>query len=241
MQPNLPQQPMGPNPYAEFMPSPQQVKPAKRSPVTVIVIGLLVFLLVVFLGLFTWAYMSRQDYKNNSDKKSDIAAGKAVKIAEAAKEKDFAEREKNPYSAYNGAATYGSLHVVYPRTWSAYIIEKNNASTPIDGYVHPSFVPSADSGTNFALRFKIVSQPYAQSVKAFDADVKKGKVKASAYQLPKVQGVTGTRIDGEIKKGQKSSMVIFPLRDKTLEVWTESADFVNDFNSIILANFTFEP
>ena len=133
---------------------------------------------------------------------------------------------------------------MYPKTWSAFITEANNTTgttTPIDGYMHPSFVPGLQSGTNYALRIRIVAKAYADDLKQFDSLVKKGTVKVSAYQLPKVPSVTGSRVDGEIVKGQKASMVLLPLRDKTIEISTQTSEFLNDFDTIILPNFTFAP
>jgi hypothetical protein len=242
MQPNLPpQQPMAPNPYAQFMQPVPQSSGKGRSPFVTILLALLILCLLTFVGLFFWAYSSRSDYKNNSDKKSAVAVAKAVKAEDAVKDKEFAEKEKNPLKAYDGPATYGTLHIMYPKTWSAFISEKSNATTPIDGYLHPNFVPGLDSGTNYALRIRIVSKQYAEDLKQFDSLVKKGTVKVSAYQLPKVPSVTGSRVDGEIVKGQKSSMVLLPLRDKTVEISTQSAEFLNDFDNIILPNFSFIP
>jgi len=46
---------------------------------------------------------------------------------------------------------------------------------------------------------------------------------------------------GQIINGKKGSMVMFPLRDKTLKVWTEADQFVGDFNNSVLPNLTFVP
>jgi hypothetical protein len=37
------------------------------------------------------------------------------------------------------------------------------------------------------------------------------------------------------------TMVLLPMRDKTLEIWTESNDYLNDFNTYVLPNMTFAP
>jgi hypothetical protein len=36
-------------------------------------------------------------------------------------------------------------------------------------------------------------------------------------------------------------MLVIKVRDKTLEISTESNDYLNDFNNIILASLTFVP
>ncbi len=119
--------------------------------------------------------------------------------------------------------------------------ETERSSIPVEGYFHPSFVPGVQSGTDFALRVQVTNQPYDQELKQFESKTKSGKVKVSPYKAPKVPNVLGSRVDGEINNGQKDSMVLFPVRDKTLKISTESDQFLSDFNSIILANLTFVP
>ena len=50
---------------------------------------------------------------------------------------------------------------------------------------------------------------------------------------------------GKIFQGREKvqgTMVIVPIRDKTLKVWTESNSvFLKDFNEAVLANLTFVP
>lgn len=204
----------------------------------------LTLLVILFLGAASfgiWAYMSRQDYKENSDAKVATAVTVAEERTSTKKDTEFLEKEKEPFTAYSGPAPYGSLKVTYPKTWSAYVSEKSNTSTPVDAYFHPKFVP-VDSGTptpSYALRVEISDISYAASVKVFDNLVKTGKVKASPYIPASAPNVTGVRLDGEIFSKKQGSMIIVPIRDKSLKIWTESQDFVKDLNEIILPNYTF--
>ncbi|MCA9313588.1 hypothetical protein KDA08_04740, partial [Candidatus Saccharibacteria bacterium] len=84
----------------------------------------------------------------------------------------------------------------------------------------------------------LIKNDYSAELKKYDALVKKGELKATSVSI---SGVTGARLDGMLKKDQEGSLVIFPLRDKTLKVWTESKDFRTDFNDIVLKNLTFVP
>jgi hypothetical protein len=82
---------------------------------------------------------------------------------------------------------------------------------------------------------------YAQVTRALESQVKTGKIRTSAFTAPKVPGVVGIRVDGEVVTGKNGSMIILPLRDKTLKIWTESPQFVGDFNNIIIPNLSFVP
>lgn len=242
--PGGPMQPLGQNPYVSLNQQAPLPMPKSRHHFPWLPVAFIITLVLLLgaLGGFIWAFMERQDYKLNSDKKAAAAAEVAKKEEADAKEKEFVEREKIPTKEYKTPATYGAVSVTYPKTWSAYVAEvPTNTAMPIDGYFHPNVVPALTSGTAFALRVQVTGDGYAKALKEYDPEVKAGRVKVSAYQAPKMPGVTGSRIDGEISKGQKGTVVLLPLRDKTIKISTQSPQFAGDFEKIILANLTFVP
>lgn len=222
------QQPM-PN-YGASRPGPSKLK------LIVIVLFALLFLSVAGFGL--WAFMERNDYKNNFDKKLAAALAKGIEENNARKEAEYQEREKYPLVEYKGPSAFGSLSVKYPKTWSAFVTENDRSTTPVDGYFHPNFVPGLQSGTAFALHIEVIEADYDKELKKFDASSKAGRVKVTPIQL---SGIAGARVDGEFAKDKKGSVVLFQLRDKTVKITTESETFLGDFNDIILKNLTFVP
>lgn len=217
-------------------------QPKKSLNALLIPLILSVVFLLSAIGFGIWAYMGMQDYKLNVQPKIDQAVAIAEEKTKTAKDAEFIEKEKSPVRTYKAGQTAGSLVITYPKTWSAYVEESDKANELVNGYFHPSYVPAANSGTDFALRVEIVSTSYDQELKQLEGKAKSGKVKISAFKAPKMpEGLVGARIDGEINTGQQDSMVMFPLRDKTIKVSTESAQFLGDFNNIVLANLTFEP
>lgn len=241
MPPNQPFQPYN-GPPGQPAPNMSQASMKSHKPWKLIIaLVFSVLLLMSAAGFGIWAYTSRADYKNNSDKKSNEAVEIAIQKESSRKDKEFTEAEKNPLKKYQGPPEYGTVDLSYPKTWSAYVVDQDKGSTPLDAYFHPNFVPGVQSGTAFALRIKVTSQPYSQELKKFESDAKSGKVKISAFTAKNVPGTVGSRIDGEINSGQQGSLILLPLRDKTLFVSTESQQYIGDFNSIILANLKFVP
>ena len=234
---------MYPTPQAPqgFDPTQPIQKPKRHINGLLIPLIVAVLLLIGSIGFGIWTFMDRQSYKNDSDSKSAVAVAAAEKLLDAKKEADFIEREKQPYKTYEGPATFGSVKLIYPKTWSGFITQADKSNTPIDGYFHPDVVPGMDSGTGFALHIQVTNITYEQELKKFDSDAKAGKVKISAITAPGVPSVTGVRIDGVIEKDKQGSIVLFPLRDKTLKVSTQSNQFAKDYNEVILANLTFTP
>jgi hypothetical protein len=210
----------------------------------VVTIVLLATALVGALGFGAWAFAGRSDYKNNSDAKAAAAADKAVKEAGVKKDAEFAEKEKSPYRTYNGPAAFGSVQLTYPKTWSAYVIEKaDNASLPVDGYFNVSYVQDTGSKNPFALRLQVDGAKYEAELASLENQVKTGKGKTTAYRLPKVPSVLGVRFEGVVSTSSQKQgvMVMLPMRDKVLKVWTEGTANVSDLNDVILPNLSFVP
>lgn len=216
-----------------------------RPHINLLIIPLVLVTLALFgVAAFAYAtYGQAQDYKNNVDQKVAAAIGPAEQKVSDQKDKVFAEKEKSPYVVYNGPAAYGSLKVQYPRTWSAYVDEPLNQGTrAINGYFAPGQVPSVTNLNNsFALRVNVAQQSYDSVLKPYETKIKAGTVSVQPYQSPNIPNIIGVRIDGEIVPRKQGAMIILPYRDKTLQMWTESKDYVSDFNTVILPNFSIVP
>ncbi len=248
MPPNTPQTPTS-NPVGG-MPQNQQplqgplMSPPKRKNNTLLVALVVASVFFIISLIFAiWSFMGMQKYKNNSDEIVAVEVEKTKQETATQKDNEFLEKEKTPYRNYTSSDVLASIKFDYPKTWSAFIEEdKNtNSGTPLNGYLHPNFVPAVDSGTDFALRIEVISRPYSDSLKELESKVKQGKIKIAPYSLAKVPTVLGVRASGEINKGQNDTMVMLPIRDKTLKVYTESQQFVPDLDKIILASLTFVP
>lgn len=234
---------MGNNPYQQPAPQPISASQMKSRRPLGMIISLVIIsaLLVAVSGFGIWAFMERSKYKNDTDKIVAKEVALTQQRVASEKDKEFVEKEKLPTQVYKGPATFGSVELAYPKTWSAYINESGKGTAPVDGYLHPDFVPGADSGTAYALRIEVIAKSYDSEVKQFDSAVKSGKVKVIPFRAELVPGVLGARVEGEINKGQKDIMVLFPIRDKTLKISTQSETFYSDFNNIILKSLKFAP
>lgn len=208
---------------------------------SIVGVFVLSFLLIGATVFGIWAFTSRSDFKNNSDKISAVAVDKALATQKEQLEKDFLEREKQPFDTFTGPSEQGSVKFQFPKTWEIYaaVVSTNNA-TPIDAYAHPNYVPGLTGTTALALRFQVLNQDYATILKTFDSQVKLGTAKVSPIRVAKVQSVLGSRIDGKIDAKNTGAMVLLPLRDKVLKIWTESNTYVNDFNQM-LTTLEFSP
>ncbi len=203
------------------------------------VASILLVIAIVFAG---WAWSGRSDFKNNSDEKAAAAVEAAREDLRVELDAEFAEREKEPFKTYTSPNTFGSVVITYPKTWSAHVQEPLSGQTPINGYFHPGFVPSTSGNENlFALRFEISEQSLDRELASFDGAVNRGDATASAFRSPVDSADNGFRIDGSYATGKNGSVVLLPLRDKTIIIAAESQQFVDDLDSIILENLTYTP
>jgi hypothetical protein len=208
---------------------------------------LIPFILVILLlgGAITfgyWANSGRADYKNNADQKITAAVTVAKQQQLDTDNQAFALAEKQPLTTYDGPEAYGSLVIKYPKTWSSYVDSSGTGSSLVNGYFDPGTVPSISAqGSVFALRVQVVSQPYSQALQAFQGAQQANQVTINPYKLPAVPSVIGVEISGIVSNNTSGTMVLLPLRSNTLEIWTQGTQYLSDFNTNILPNFSFSP
>lgn len=218
------------------------VRPPKDKPLGLFIgLGISVVLLIGALIFGFWAFAQMQDYKNNSDKKSAAAVTAANAEQKKQLEAQFAEQEKSPLKTYTSPSQFGSVAIVYPKTWSTYAVEQTTGSNPVDVYFYPDFVPNVQGKNNYYLRVQVTSSPYKSEVDKFKSSAQQGKVTVTPFKPDQVKDATvGVRVDGQIESDKKGSLVILPVRDKVLKIWTETDASAADFNTV-LKNLTYSP
>jgi len=203
---------------------------------------LAVVLLVGAIGFGAWAYSQMTEYRDESDAKTQVAVDAAVEKESIRKDKAHAEADKDPLKTYSGPSAYGSVQVKFPKTWSGYVDDTSGGSSSVDGYFNPGVVPSTDSEKSvFALRVQVISSSYSSVLQTFSSQQKAGKLKVSAYSLPKLPKVVGVKVVGTLSDNTNVTMVVLPLRSGTVKIWTEGSQGLADYNKYILPNFTFSP
>lgn len=196
-----------------------------------------ILLVVGVSGFGIWSYSQYLDFRDNTQKKIDVAVDDAKKVQETELEAEFAEREKNPKLSYVSNAALGSIEFDYPKTWSAYYDEDiTRTREPLDAFFHPKSVPA--KGTFFALRVNMSESDYVDEVDDLEDEVEKKLVTATPVLI---NGISGMRFDGQIAKEYKGAIILFQLRDKTVKIWTESEAYLEDYNNIVKNNLTFVP
>jgi hypothetical protein len=182
------------------------------------------------------------DYKNNSDLKSAAAVKVANSELEAKLQAQFAEAEKEPLRSYTTPNASASVKIVYPKTWSLYTIEGKDGGE-VEGYFNPNFVADISNNANvYALRLEVLNKTYASVVKEYESAAKKGEVTITPYKPEKVANAEqGVRVTGKVRDDLSGAMVILPVRDKTIKIWTESENTVADFDNFVLKNLEYIP
>lgn len=216
----------------------------QRGAINLLLIPFVMLLLFFFgaVGFGLWAYNERTHYKEESDQEVAVAVQKATAATQEADKLKYAEEAKKPYDAYIGPAAFGNITVNYPKTWSSYVVENERGGNPVNGYFQPNVVPNVtDPDNSYALRVELVTSSYDTILKQFSNMTKQNQVTVKPYVLPKVPSIVGSRVEGQITPKKQGTMIVLPLRNMTLKVWTESNDFKADLDTHILPNFSFVP
>ena len=199
-------------------------------------------LLVVALAFGAWAFMGRQDYKNNAEEKTAAAVKTAVKQEGSRKDAEFAEAQKSPLKTFtSGSETIGNLSFKYPKSWSAHADTRDSSGTIFSAYFYPDVIPSLTS-TSFPLRVEVEDNSYSDELASYNSSgIQAGTLTASAFRAEKVPSVLGTKLTGALTSEKDGTMILLPLRDKTIKIWTENNDYLADFNDSVLPSINFAP
>jgi hypothetical protein len=202
-----------------------------------------VVLLIASLVFGIWAFSGRQTYKTKTDQIVQTAVTAAQTKQQTTDSQQYAIDSEKPLIKYSGPEAYGSLIVNYPKTWSSYVDTSNNNSSPVDGYFYPGTLPSVSNQdtTNFALRIQVSAAPYNQILQQYAGLEVNGSTTSHAFSLSKLPSVVGVELSGQLINQKSGNLVILPLRNQSLLIWTEGNQFTNDFNNNILPNLSFSP
>lgn len=209
---------------------------------SVLVAGVMTVLFFVSLIMALVFFMGKSDIEKNLDTKVQQSLEIETKKIEAAKDIELAEKEKSPTKTYTAPSTVGSVSFAYPKTYSAYVEEQlSGGAKPLNAYFHPNVVPRDDTKILYALRVEVVTNAYDVELRAADTYVATGKAKVTAFSAAAVPSVLGSRVDGEFTAGKQGTLILIPIRDKTLRIWSESKDAFADFEKFVLPSLTFVP
>ncbi len=206
----------------------------------------LVIMSLLFVGALVfgiWAFSGRQNYKNNTQAIANQEVQSAVNATKATDLDTYNQELKNPYRQYSGPSQYGSIVITYPNTWSSYVDDTGSGAALVDAYFNAGHVPALNgSSSTFNLRAQVINQSYSSIIQTFQGNVQSNTATITAYSLPSLPNVVGIYVKGNINENnQNGEMVVLPLRNYTIEIWTTGSANEADFNNIILKKFTFSP
>lgn len=198
--------------------------------VAIVMLGLLA---LTFIVLFIWILLKYNDVSDDVEGKISTAVAAAKEEQQMEDEKEFAEREKNPYQTFLGPADYGELRFEYPRIWSVYIEADASNGGDFKAYLNPIQVEPISKTNINALRVTIRDKDF-ESVAAEYQRAMERKDSGLSVETITVGGAVANKYTGKIPNTDFNGyIVIFKIRDKTAVLQTESILFESDFNRLI--------
>ena len=247
MQPIMPAQPgQSVPPMSHFQTTPggvpvvTQAAPAVKKDnsglIKTIAIIALSLLSATFIGLFIWKAIEANEAQTDLDEKIDDAVANATKEQASKLEKEFAEREKDPFREFSGPTDYGQLSFEYPKTWSIYVAEDAVSGGDYSAYFNPIQVDTVGKETINALRVVIKNESFddvtADYQKYVEDDDEPLAIESVSVGID--NKITANRYTGTIPDTELSGIIVtFKIRDKTAILETDSMTFEEDFNRLL--------
>lgn len=196
-----------------------------------LIVSIITIFTTIALGVgFGWAMVNYMDRRDNVD--TIVAEAEAVARKEQA-DKDAAEFEvieNSPDRTFAGPEDYGQLEFMYPKTWSVYVANDASNGRTFEAYLNPGTVPTVSNSTQYALRVSIATDSYDDVISSYQRAVERGELTSSSI---KVNGEDGTRLDGNLTKDIRGSIVVFRIRDKVVTLRTDADTFRGYFDAIV--------
>lgn len=185
---------------------------------------------LTFIGLFIWMYAKWNDSQINVEGQIEAAVATARSDATEKAEREFEEREKNPYKIFSGPADLGSLTFEYPKTWSLYEEEDASANNDFSAYLNPDKVPPINSNNPIALRVMILNESYDSYIQGYQGKVEDGSMTLTV--MP-VGGANANVYKGELDNDFQGIAAVLKIRDKTVVIQTDAMLYEAEFNHIL--------
>lgn len=210
-----------------------------------LVIGL-IFAIILLIGAAAfggWAYVQMNQFKNESDQKSAIAAKNASEATEKKVTDElnakFQEQYKQPFTRFTSPGVFGTVSFQYPKTWSQFI-SSNQSQYQV--YFNPVSVPPINGqSTPFALRVLISPQNYSQILQNYRGQISNGTLSSETLNTGVDSSAKGVLITGQFSNSINGSMAAFPIMNGnyTLQIFSDSSDFVPDMMNTVLPSLKF--
>ncbi len=202
--------------------SSSMMKTAALAIVSLVALGLLILSIFLFSQL------------NDATTNVEGQISQAVAIAENKKaeelEKEFAEREKQPFRSFLGPVDYGELSFEYPKTWSLYIARDAANGGDYEAYMNPVEIHAISNNTIYALRIFIYNRSFEDVTRGYDGSIQNGSLR---LEVREINGGSVNVYSGTLPNQLVGRIAVLKIRDKTVVLQTDSELFGEDFDKII--------
>lgn len=202
----------------------------------------LLLLLAIFFGIGTVvfgsisivSYDAKVKAESNRDAQVNAAVSKAVEKAIKEDEAADIKAAESPYRTYTADGVFGGFSLDIPKSWNIYAEKSVSAQTQLTLIASPDSV-SVDRALGRQLQpFKAtLVQKSAQSIaSSYQERIKRKKLTSSTVT---VSGIQSTQLVGTFseEQTQPTTLVLVPVRDKTLQFANDDRNYTEQFGKIL--------
>lgn len=187
---------------------------------------------VVAFGVLTVYFYSQAQTATNTLNQQKQAAAKAAATAQQKTDAKAALlSSETPYRSYTAPKAFGSFVINFPKNWNASVQEAANDTTQVNLLLNPDFIRQTGSTPEpDAAHIRLLNQSSNQLMQTYTFQVKEGKLKQQAIT---VSGINAIQLTGSFSGEPTLELVLVPVRDKTISLAMENAQYQNEFNQIL--------
>jgi hypothetical protein len=203
----------------------------------------LVLTIFLGIGMVLFGVLAILAYNDNTYIHNNLKVLESQAAADASTQQKNSDDAANiranelPYRTYTADPVDGSFQLQIPKDWSLYVGENNSSgTTPLDIAADPNYVLyNLSSGNNVintdAFHLQLQNRSVQQVVQGYDSQIKNKELTSKAVT---VSGISATWLQGTIDNERHDGVVVIvPTRDQTMVIWTDSLDYLNEFNTIL--------
>jgi hypothetical protein len=204
--------------------------------VNILLISTIVFGIIA-LGFSITSVLAITDAQHSrstldSQKKTAYSSGQNDQKAQDAK--DQLAANESPFRSYVASELFGNFEIKFPKNWNAYVVEDLSSTTQVNLTLQPDLVRlngGQGKANNYAFRALLIKTDSTTLNKTFADRIKNKKLTTKNVT---VSGITATQYIGALDDTHNGIMTVVPVRDKSLELITDSTtDYLGEYNQIL--------
>ena len=156
------------------------------------------------------------------------AARSAANTQKEADDKAAIVANESPYRTYTAPEAFGAFAISFPKNWNLTVDLEDNDQSQVDMQLHPDMVRTVNNKIDLlATRVTLVREQMSDYLARFTSNKKISQTPVT------VSGIAGMKLTGTFPDARTTTMIVVPVRDKSLVFTNEDTTYAAEFQTIL--------